>query len=508
MKQRSSGILVWVAAVLVLVGVAGAAQAQNGHVLQADAEVVFPAVVRFSVLLDIAPAALRGAVLEVSADGEPLFEAVVAPPEESAESGLELVFEWPIVSELSPPLFTDVAFRWVIQYADGSTDEPEGVVSFQPPGEQWRAVGEPPLVLYVADSTVNLTATRAAVLPVLERLQADTGLEFVFKWAIFPRDFAFCEVTSDGEEGGEPFVRSRANPDLQYSCDEALAEELLARDGYAILRRSRPGLLALQDDLSDALFEAFYTAFWQDQEVPIWFRDGLRILYRVNPDPLRLRQVQEAARVGDLYAGNDLLRGRRESDRFDLWSSQTYSQVLYLADAYGADAPFELARAIPEMGFDAAFEEITGLSVDLFLTRWERWLFADSAENAFRWTIYVASTPVPTDTLTLSPTGVAPTATETATTVVATGTATPTATPTANRAVVTALPTFTPTPDVSQPTNTPRPPGSLGQTLRSTPVNETGNGASGGGLCAGAVVPAMLLPLAGLVAIGKREFDL
>ncbi len=483
---------IWLALVLAVAVIGGqTVKAQSSPaVMSHGATIAFPAAIRFEVVVDTQEG-VSAAILTLKQGERTLFEGVVAPePSPTDDAMATFVLDWPIPVDDPPALFVDIQYMWDITVSGGGALEAGDTISFQPGAQTWRSGGEPPLSFAVGDSPLNLTVARQAVMPAYDLLARQTGMAPEFKWVVLSRGERFC-VDSTDEEGAAISVVSLATDEtVVFPCSEATAEEILASSGWRVLYRTTSGLLPFQDEVVDALF----ADFWGGRNLPPWFQSGLRQYYHVNPDPLVIRQVQEAARRAGLYTASALERGPDPADQYDLWSRQTRALVLFIADQCGADAPLELARLAEEEAFDAALQAVTGMNLQQLLIAFERWIYTESAIRAGAWTPYSPQTPTPQPTRTA--TLPAPTATPTAT---STRTAVPSATSTIGVAgVITALPG--PGEEASTPpaaTNTPRPPGSLD-------LDQNEGAATPGGLCP-AALPALLMPVLGLAVIHPRR---
>ncbi|MBN2471700.1 MAG: hypothetical protein JXN59_13345 [Anaerolineae bacterium] len=471
-----------------------AAQASGDLVVSHSVEVVFPAAVVFQVDLAAGMTAVNGVELELVQNEQVLFDGRVDAENLGDEEGAAtLYFDWPIPPDAVPELFTEVTYEWRILLDDEDEQARQGTFLFQPGPGNWRIGGEEPLRLAVVNSELNLSATHRAVLPAYELFSRHTGLAPDLQWVVLPRDFSFCTEIADEEGQTEVVVSPVDHPEVAYPCAEAAAERILTEQGYAILQRGMPGLFQFQNDVLAALFDVFYADYWMGASVPAWFETGLKRYYSVNPEPLLLRQVQEAARASLLYDAEQLRRGPVETDIYDLWTAQSATLVLFLADRYGADMPFTLAQEAPADGFEVAFSGAVGLDWDVFLAEWDRWLFSDSAARAAAWTVYqpVTATPSPPPA-TLTPVPSLP----------ATMTLIPSAAPEQESAteIVPTVPAVTGMPPT---TNTPRPPGSLETRVPATSAAAAPGGGTNG-LC-GAALPAIVMPGFALIIVGYRR---
>ncbi len=468
------------------------------------ADVVFPSVLRFYITLAADLDDVTRASLELTQDNTRLYNSEIDLEASLFSSApfTQYRFEWPIPPDSPPLLFEPMTYRWVVATQDGQEDEAEGELVFQPAGMEWQQRGEPPLRAVYSEPELNIGVVRRAVQPAYDLLSEHTRQRPDFDWAIFPRGFAFCTERSD-DEGALQSVVIPAGSGEAYPCSEEAGMRIFRANGFRPLQRQMPGLLALQNELAADMFGVFYDAYWGGQAVPAWFRTGLQMLYRVTPDPFALRQAREAARRGRLFAASQLMRQPDSEDRA-FWEQQAYLMVVYMADQYGADAPFLLAQSLPGADFDTVFRRVTGGGIQEFLAGWERWILTSRAENAAQWTPYdpMTATPPPSPSSTALP----PTATLEPTGRFRTPTLLPSATATATPAAgsgqfVTALPTYTPaTPITPTPSNTPRPPGSLNQPAAA----QTGRGA-GGGICPSAIFPGLLIPMAVVFSARRRR---
>lgn len=458
-------------------------------------EVVLPAVVSFYLKMNVPRQDLASVALEFTQGSRVLFRGEVNLAETAlVETPFTILRYDRAINPADPPtLFEPAVYRWVVVDSGGESHEAEAEFVFEEMPHTWTHAGEPPLRFSLADSGLNAGVARRAVLPAYDLLRQHTGLEPDFNWAVFPHGHTFCTEAPD-EQGNVQVVVQAISSGVLYPCREADGRRIYAENGYRILVRGRtPGLVAFENELIADMTAVFYDQYWQGRAVPAWFRSGLAQLYGLTSNPLALRQTQNAARADQLFSAARLDAIPEQPDRRIAWEQQAYTMALYLADAYGADAPFALARAVPVDGFQAAFVSLTGGDLEDFLIAWERWLFTAEAGRAVSWTVYTPTTPTPPPTDTATPLPPTPTPTPTVT-----HTPSPTPTPTATSLIMqfpSPLPTYTATQVViAPPTNTPRPPGSLDQP----------QGGGGGGRCFAAPA-ALLLPVAALTVVQCRK---
>ena len=458
-------------------------------------EVVLPAVVSFYLKMNVPRQGLASVALEFTQGSRVLFRGEVNLAETVlVETPFTILRYDHAINPADPPtLFEPAAYRWVAIDSGRESHEAEAEFVFEEMPHTWTHAGEPPLRFSLADSGLNAGVARRAVLPAYDLLRQHTGLEPDFNWAVFPSGHTFCTALVD-EQGNTQIVVRAISSSALYPCREADGRRIYAENGYRVLvRGGTAGLIPFENELIADMTAVFYDEYWQGRTVPAWFRSGLAQLYGLTSNPLALRQTQSAARADQLFSAARLDAIPEQPDRRTAWEQQAYTMALYLADAYGADAPFALARAVPADGFQAAFASLTGGNLEDFLMAWERWLFTAEAERAVSWTVYTPTTPTPSPTATATPLPPTPTPTPTVT-----DTPSPTSTPTATGLIMqfpSPLPTYTATRAITAaPTNTPRPPGSLDQ--------PQGGGGSGGCF---AVPGALLLPVAALTVAQYRK---
>ncbi len=486
--------------VLLFVGVSatpvGFAQEGSDIVIDHSAEVVFPAVVQFHITLRLELDSISSVSLDIVQGDRTLRSGAVVVDDSvfSTAPYTQLQVDWAIPLADTPALFEPLAYRWILVDSEGGQAEVEGEIGFEPSGASWRHGGGPPLTLSVYESTVNIASAQRAVMQAYDLMAVHTGLDPEIKWAIFPRGFTFCVQSTAGDES---FVAAASGD--TYACEEDSARDVFAANGYRVLIHQNPGLLPFQNELVADLFEVFYSDYWSGLRVPEWFRSGLKQLYYLAPDPLALRTMQEAVRLEQLFDSPELDSTPTEPDALEIWEKQAYTMLLYLADSIGVEVLFDLAAALPDSNFATLLEETIAGQEDYLLVSWERWLFTEEAESAVTWTVYApaTATPYPTQTASSVPPSDTPVP-------VASSMPLPSETAVATSRVANAptpLPTYTPFSTLPPlPSNTPRPPGSLGET-----APDDGGSAQGGRTICPAMLPSILLPAVALGVVRRRK---
>jgi hypothetical protein len=297
--------------------------------------------------------------------------------------------------------------------------------------------------------TVDLTVIGVSRLmtdlqPVYASLAQNTGQDLSLNLLVYTD--AFPPGCTQNDEN-QPVARGPVSG-IEIPCDESLANVIFRASGYELLQSMSSNLNQIEIVVTAAMVARFYEIAWQGKAVPDWFQVGLKQFYAPNLKSSLYPTLMRMARNNGLLP----LDGSGSANN-DLWQTQNYGLVLYIADQIGVPSLFRLANVDADT-FAAAYQAAMGKPLSTLLNDWERWIFTDRAVAAFSFTAYQAATATPTATRTLSPT---PTAT-------ATSTVTPTFTPTVTGVLsATPSPTRTPTRTLTpEPaTRTPRPAGSL-----------------------------------------------
>lgn len=398
-----------------------------------------------------------------------------------------------VFSEPLPRPFEPINYRWQVQIQDEEApSELAGQVIFAPAGVEWQDQGEDPLRYYWYNPRLGLPILSEELNRAYQLLNSHTGQKPDLRLVIFEPDYVFCQSLADPESGEERQVIP-GQPELD--CSFEFWRDYLAENGYTLIWTPINEFEARQNALGDALVAAFYADYWAGEAVPLWFQAGLTQLYRPAGNLRALAFARNASAIGQSLSLAQLERPA-EPEQSDLWAAQSYLMTLYLADQYGAGAPFEVAKNIPGAGFEAALAAFGGLTPATLYRATAAWISNNAADVAAAWNPYLAATPTPTQTPSQTP--IPPSRTPSLT---PTFTLTPTSTSLVGRnptqvileSPTGLIPTLTPS-----PSNTPLPPGSLQRpTLVPTPAPASEEGGRNLPCGAGAVImPAMGLVLA------------
>lgn len=474
-----------------------------------QAEVVFPAVIRCVVGVNAVPDDIESITLIVSQESGLAHTFVIdrdaaLMPAYSGGVANQFLFEWRLDGEPSPVLFEPVAYRWEVAVRGQPLAVAEGDFLAADTGHgSWRMAGRPPVMLHWLNRNLAGQIVWDEIMAAYGLLDRQMDSPPAFEFAIYDPDARLCESVRD-EATGEvrQVVQARGDP-AEYPCSAELFAQVYARSGITFVQRPTFGLAELEDTLIAAMVSQTYGALWGDAGVPAWFEGGLAALYRLRPGSAALELARSAARTGQLFPLDALQAPLPETTTYAsraLWEAQSYTLALMLADRYGAEAPFDLARAAGQEsgGFAGALRSLTGGDQQALWDAWQGWLFAEEALRAAGWMPYLPETPTPTATLTASP--VPPTRTPSAT-------RTPTVTPTERvlgvQPQTVVVRQASPTPRLA-PTNTPLPPGSLPPAPPRQPSGE-GGGIDPAVLGVIAGVAALILLLAGAILAARRR---
>lgn len=434
-------------------------------------EPAFPAVVMVQVMLDVPLERVRSARvhiyqaesgLDVTAEVDP-----TDPDLAQVKEKLSVIsYPWRIDPATAPTLFSYVNFDWTVSLRENVTANVLSGFIFQDirplAGDKgilaWRNIGSEAdgLQLYSHNPSLSIGVLQTNASRVLDKLRQQTGLDLRYKFIIYDPGYKFCDGITGPDDLLYIQVRSTAG---FYPCliDNAIA--IYHAQGYQVVERANSSLEQLQNQIADLMIREAYERFWRASDPPAWFREGLFQLYQPSGQVRALQIARDASRTNSLLPLAALDVNPVDLSSIELWRSQSYLMIAFMASRYGADAPFTLAAEISDVyAFKAALSTL-GTDEQQFYSDWQRWLFTEDADAAVNWTPYLALTATrtntPAPTLTRSPTSSIPTITKTPSPV-------PTNPP---------LVTFTDIPPTE--TNTARPPGSLrSPTPRPTPTPE------------------------------------
>ncbi|MBX3061679.1 MAG: hypothetical protein KF726_01820 [Anaerolineae bacterium] len=436
-------------------------------------EMMFPALVQLEVGINVPIERVVSARIHLSQPESGLdFSADVDLQSEDnvrriGDEAAVLYYAWQIDPLVAPPLFSTVQFDWSLRLVENVSAQAYNSFQFADtrryigtePIDGWRSVGATadPLQLIGHNPALPLDLVRTRSQRVLDKVRATIGMTPQFHFVIYDPGISFCGkfVADDGRL----YIQSGSNL-VFYPCNPQDALTIYQRQGYRVLERATLNVDQLVEQINDEIMRESFAAYWRVDQPPGWFREGLFQLLRPTTNVRALQIARTAERASDLLPLEALLTEPSDLTAAELWRAQAYLMTLYLADRFGADAPFRLAVALRDVyTFDAALQALFGVTPDVFYLEWSRWLLTEAADRASRWTPYLETTPTPTETLRPFPS-------RTPTSSIPTETPTP-------RPTLTAPPfdTFTPVPPTA--TNTPRPPGSLrSPTPVPTPVPE------------------------------------
>lgn len=437
------------------------AQEDTGHIYDNHAEIVFPAVIRFFVGVDVPLSQIDTATLTIHQASGLQITLAINPEQhliETRDDSTDLVYDWDITGDSGPAPFEPLNYQWQIDTEDDDVSVAANEILFEDTAfSPWNSAGDPPLILFWHNPDLAGGAIRDDVLPAYELISRRTARSPLLRYVIYDPRVTLChtEDIPDSEET-RPVVFADDGKSFPCAIDQYI--QVYANGEMTFLQRPNLGYAELQDFLVQTMVREAYTRLWAETSVPDWLLAGLTGLYQLRPTYAALQLVQTAARTDSLLTLSEMATRPADDVTFQtrvLWESQSYLLALYLADTYGATAPFDLARDLGENNaeFDSAFQTLVG---DAFWDEWTRWLFTEAADKAINWTPYLPNTPTPTSTSTSTP--IPPSLTPSPT-----RTATPTATSTylgdqQPTAVVQQRVTVT---VAKSPTNTPLPPGSL-----------------------------------------------
>lgn len=451
------------------------------HIFGYSTTLRFPLLIGFVLNLDVPVEEIVAAALTVRQPSGYERRIVLDPPADfTSDTGPGYTYfryDWFLLDELPLTPFLPVDYTWEVETTDGMLSSlSDTFVLVDSDAGTWRTTGTPPLVLHSYKSSLAAERMQQEVLAAYDLLSRRTGASPLFEFVIYEPTADYCMTVQDKTTGEESSVVISDNQ-IVYPCAASDYDELYQHAGITVVHRSNASFTDLEDLMIKAMVQQVYDDLWDTADVPAWFMSGLASLYGLHPNLAALTQARAAIAQGTLldYAALGVEPSSDAGPQANqTWNAESFLLTLYLADHYGAETPFDLARAIPdsEGGFDAALKDLTGMDLEALWDPFVAWLGSPAADRAATWTPYLPVTPTPT--VSPSPTPVTPTLTPTITPPpTATFTPTPPVVPQPTAIVRLATATL-----LASPTNTPLPPGSLptlGPTAASPADGESAN---------------------------------
>lgn len=485
------------------------------------AEVVFPAVMRFWIHVDVPLERIAGAQLSAEQDGG-LSRTFSLDPAASVfqafDDSVELTMTWALTDPPLPRAFVPFTYTWTITLTpdepgdDSATPDPvtitlsDTLTLRDPQAGTWESAGEPPLTLHWTDPDLGGSRMRGELWPVYQAVTEQAGRQPDLRFVIAEPDASLCRVTEDSPAGEPIRVVDSTQDRTQYPCDPADYARVYADTGAQFIQRTRPGYDVLQNQLVAAIVRGAYAPVWADAPPPDWFAAGLAALYRPRADYGDLALVRAAASQDTLLPPGALETAPPADVTYQeqaLWQAQSYTRLLFLADRYGVPAVYDLARSpgADDGGFAARLAALTGQDETALWQSFRDWLASDAPDRAIGWTPYAGITPTPSPTPTASP--IPPTRTPTRTPTV---TPIPTSTYLGAQVATVVRLNVTVTAPRHTATRTPLPPGSLPTRVPAgDPDDDTPSNRAIAGLVALAGGGLLLIGLGVLLTLWRRQ---
>ncbi|NJL94139.1 MAG: hypothetical protein HC915_10645, partial [Anaerolineae bacterium] len=293
--------------------------------------------------------------------------------------------------------FEPVNYRWEVRTRGQVASEWLGEFVLEPRiRATWTEAGEAPITLHYAEPDLAAFTLLEDLQRAYTLLQNQAEAAPTVRLAIFGVEDALCQAEAETN-------RLHVINAPEFDCSPESYAAWLAEAGVLLVQRQSLDFTQLQDQLNAALVNAFYAERWASAAaIPAWFQAGLSMLYRPLPGGQELaiaraaQELNNAPALATPPAPQDVQRA--------IWEAQSYLMVLYLAERFGAQAPFELAEALTRRpDFDATLMALTNLPFSQLERDWRAWLRSPEAERAALWTPYLPTTPTPTATRTPSP---------------------------------------------------------------------------------------------------------
>jgi len=395
----------------------------------------------------------------------------------------------------APAPFEPINYR-IDFITDTARTERVGEVLFQPNRGVWQQRDATPFIFYWHNPALGIPTILDNLTPVYDLLQQHTARTPQYKFVLYDNDFMMCDTITTASEDGASIEQLIYSPNLpDVPCSKAAMTAYFETFGIALIQPEESGFAPLENALIDFVVQDFYAPLWNDT-APEWFMIGLGQFYRQSDHLRNLVLAQTANQQRQLLPYESLKLSPIESQEI-LWKAQSYLLLSYLADTFGAEMPFIIARSISQdTDFAAALTRHTELTEDMLYRGWVVWLQTPEAEKAVSWNPYLPDTPTPTTTPSDTPVPPTPTITNTPTVTI-----TPSSTSLIGRLPTQAAVQNSPIPPTIRPTitNTPLPAGSFNQPTETPPPPEDASG----GLPCGA--SAAIAPMLGIAWLHRRR---
>ena len=351
---------------------------EAGVIVRHGVELIFPVELEFSLIVSLPPGDIESGEVILSQDSgyqETIDLNLDNDLNFADDESLEIRKPIRFTPQNAPRPFERLDYEWRITSSQG-TDNLADWIIFQPGGAEWQSTPADTLKIYWHNANLGADVLREEFLPVVNLMESHVGGVADLDFVIYDANFEICESS-------------------EHPCSRDSLTEYYAEHGIAFVQPDQPGLDALQNDMIEALVMENYTGRWAGRDVPAWFRSGLAQLYRQSSNAGALATARNAEAQDFLLPPARLQRTLPDdADAFEqrLWDSQSYTLVLYLADSFGEEVPFDLATVFPEAeNFETALQALTGMSLAENFRLWRQWLRSEAADNAATWTPYLTS---------------------------------------------------------------------------------------------------------------------
>jgi hypothetical protein len=354
---------------------------EAGVIVRHAYELIFPVELEFSLIVSVPPSDIQSGQVILSQDSG--FQQTIPlnlDTDINLANANSLEIRKAIRFELNnaPRPFERLDYEWRLTSVRG-TDNLERWLLFQPDDVEWQHTPADALRMYWHDDNLAANILREELQPAIDQIASDTETSPSLDFAIYSPGFEICVP----EEDDESTLVYPGRP--QYSCSLDDLRDYYGNHGIAFIQPPDSGFDTLQNEMIEVMVIQAYAPGWVGRGVPVWFAEGLAQLYRQNIN-VGAVEIARSAEAQDMLLPPSRLENLlpEDADAFDqrLWDAQSYTLVLYLADTFGEDAPIDLATAFPETeSFDAALQNITGMTFAENFRLWRQWLRSDEADN-------------------------------------------------------------------------------------------------------------------------------
>lgn len=356
--------MLWIAAILALVGVVGLsghAQARAGRataaitILSETQSDSYPSQMIFHLTASDSNASITGAQLEISVPAEQVDHQIDVPVSQSGAQ-VSLSYTYDASNDYLPP-FTPITYHWKLSdSAQASFTAPNQQFDFVDTRFTWQHLTQNDITVYWynQDTSFGQTVLNTAV-------SEASSIEQDLNGTLTHPLRVFVYASSDDLHGGLPpnspnWAGGVALIEL-YQCLIVVGgnEEPLQRD--------------LPHELTHLIFHEI--AGLDCGGCPLWFDEGMAVYHQLYHEPDMQFRFDEAVHANALLPFNSIAdRFSQDSDKAELAYAQSWNFIEYLYKQFGQPKVARLVDELATKNFYSAFSQDFGMDVPHLESQW------------------------------------------------------------------------------------------------------------------------------------------